>query len=165
LNRYKDINPKPSTYGPKIITLEYAFGALPLPDVANDFLHVLRLQSRYGGHVAIGPVMLGNALSDGAADAEVRVMAGVVNAVNQGRAKGGANGAKPMAGRTVGIEEFFTLAGGFHYVGKCCRWRLECSGFGDERHGVGNASAATGSSQQDQGKHQVAKGQELKEIP
>ena len=101
-----------------------------MADVADYFFDVLFRDAGYGGHVSEGPVVLGDAIGYGVADAEVGVMAGVVDTVNEWRAEGGTDGALAMTRGTVGVEQFLALAGSFRYFRKCSRGRLGIFGFG-----------------------------------
>ena len=64
------------------VRFEEAIGKLRIADVADDLLHVIRRYTGDGRHVAKKPVVLLYALVDSVANAEIRVMAGVVGLVD-----------------------------------------------------------------------------------
>ena len=92
----------------KAVSFKYAVGALHLPDVADDLIHVLRRDPVDGRHIAKDPVVLRHAIADRVAKAEVRVVAGMVDSVDKGRPLAGAGSIHSVADRAVGVEQLFT---------------------------------------------------------
>ena len=64
------------------VRFEEAIGKLRIAYVADDLLHVIRRYTGDGRHVAKKPVVLPHSLVDRVANAEIRVMAGVVGLVD-----------------------------------------------------------------------------------
>ena len=69
------------------------------------------LQTGDGRHIAEGPVMLTHTYLYRVVEAGVGVMARMVNPVNQRWAQVGAGRFHAVAGRTVGVEQLFSLLG------------------------------------------------------
>ena len=93
----------------KVVSFEYAVGALDLPDVADDLIHLLRRDSGDGRHVAKDPVVLRNTIADRVAKAEVRVVTGMIDSVDQSRPLTAAGSVHSVTDRAVGVEQLFTL--------------------------------------------------------
>ncbi len=87
-----------------------AGGALEVADVADDLVDLGLGDAGDGEHVAEGPVVLADAAYHGEVEGGVAVVAGVVDAVDQGGAEVGAGGFGSVALGAVGVEDGFALA-------------------------------------------------------
>ena len=67
---------------------EDAVGELEFPDIADELFNLLICYAGDGRHIPEPPVVLGHAIADSIANAEVGVVARFVNPVNEGRAGG-----------------------------------------------------------------------------
>ncbi len=86
-------------------------GELEVADVADDLVDLGFREAGDGEHVAEGPVVLADAAEDGEVEGGVGVVAGVVDAVDEGGALVGASGGGAVALGAVGVEEGFALPG------------------------------------------------------
>ncbi len=91
---------------------EDVFGELDFADVADDLVDLGVGEAGDGEHVAELPVVLADALPHREPKADVRMVAGVVDAVDKGGALRGADSGRSVALGAVGVEEGFALTGG-----------------------------------------------------
>ena len=101
-------------------------GELEVADVADDLVDLGLGDAGDGEHVAEGPVVLADAAEDGEVEGGVGVVAGVVDAVDEGGALVGADGGGAVALGAVGVEDCFALAGCLRQV----RWASDGLGCG-----------------------------------
>ena len=105
---------------------EYSGGELEVADVADDLVDLGLGDAGDGEHVAELPVVLADAAEDGKTKGGVGVVAGVVDAVDEGGALVGADGGGAVALGAVGVEDCFALAGCLRQV----RWASDGLGCG-----------------------------------
>ena len=115
---------------------EDAGGELEVADVADDLVHLGFGDAGDGEHVAELPVVLADAAYHGEVEGGVAVVAGVVDAVDEGGAQVGAGCGLAVALGAVGVEEDFTLSGclrGLHWartgLGSGLVVRVRCPSF------------------------------------
>ena len=95
-----------------------AGGELEVADVADDLADLGFGDAGDGKHVAKGPVVLTDAAYYGEVEGGVAMVAGVVDAVDEGGAKVRAGGGLAMALGAMGVEDGFALPGGFGQLGQ-----------------------------------------------
>ena len=71
-----------STRSRIVVSLEDSVGELRLPNIADDILHLIRGYAGDGRHVAEHPVMLLRSFTYGVANAEVRMVARMIDSVD-----------------------------------------------------------------------------------
>ena len=98
--------------------LKDAGGELEVADVADDLADLGFGDAGDGEHVAKGPVVLTDAAYYGEVEGSVAMVAGVVDAVDEGGAKVRSGGGLTMALGAMGVEDGFALPGGFGQLGQ-----------------------------------------------
>ena len=94
-----------STNRREAFTFEDAIGALHLSHVATYLFHVFLCQAGNRRHVPKSPMVARNTATSCVAKAGIRMMARVVDSVDQCRAAACSSGVDSMAQRAVGVEQ------------------------------------------------------------